>query len=569
MRGPGAMPAHTVASFIAEALRSLGVERIYGIIGTSILDFLDTLYEYKAQLRYVSTRHEQVAVSMADAETRLTGIPGAATVHAGPGFLNTLISLGIAYKDRSPLLLVSGGVRRRLYGTDSWLEVDQQRLAAPITRAAARLIDPEKLPETLEHLLRQALSPPRGPVVLEVPEDLWGATVDGDPSRFTLDRLASPGKEPPASKVAEILDSLGAYEKPLILACGEANRPGIEEVLAELAERLGAYVVVSGNGRGACDELHPRCLGRVGFGGGSIPADRALEESDFLLVLGDELDDITTYAYMVNPGGEVVVVSENPVVERRPIYFSERIDADPYRFAAALLREARGRNLSRRLPGWDSIIEKYRSEWRRMVEESLSRRYEGYANPSKFFKALAERLPEKNVVTGGQGTHILYAYNYLPARRPGSFLAATNLGAMGFAFPAALAAKLARPDHEVIAVVGDGEFMMTLQDLETAVRERIPVRVVVVNDMSYRVLLLRQRIQKMGRVIGTLHGNPDFAELARSFGAEGASVKRDEDIEGVLGEMLASDKPFVVDLRISREDLPPLNIDASLRMGRA
>ncbi len=563
------MGTHTVASFIAEALQSLGARRIYGIIGTSILDFLDTLYEYRGQLRYVSTRHEQVAVSMADAEARLTGVPGVAAVHAGPGFLNTLISLGIAYKDHSPLLLVSGGVRRRLYGTDSWLEVDQQSIASAVTRARARLGEPEKLPETLEHLLRSALSPPRGPVLLEVPEDLWNAPVEGDPSRFTLERLAAPGKEPPAGKVVEVLEYMASSEKPLILACGEANRPGVEEILAELAERLGAYIVVSGNGRGACDELHPRCLGRVGFGGGSIPADRALEESDFLLVLGDELDDITTYGYMVNPGGEVVVVSENPVVDYRPIYFSERIDADPYRFAAALLREARARNLSKRREDWDKAIASYREEWRRMIGESLSRRYEGYANPARFFKALADRLSGKTVVTGGQGTHILYAYNYVPVRRPRSFLAATNLGAMGFAFPAALAAKLAMPDHEVVAVVGDGEFMMTVQDLETAVREGIGVKVVVVNDMSYRVLLLRQRIQKMGRIIGTLHGNPGFEDLARVFGAEGATVSRDEDIPGVVEEMLASDKPFVVDLRISREDLPPLNIDASLRMGRA
>ncbi len=563
------MRTHSVASFIAEAVQSLGVRRIYGIIGTSILDFLDTLYEYRGQLRYVSTRHEQVAVSMADAEARLTGIPGVATVHAGPGFLNTLISLGIAYKDHSPLLLVSGGVRRRLYGTDSWLEVDQQSIASAVTRARSRLSEPEKLPETLEHLLRSALRPPKGPALLEVPEDMWDAPVEGDPSRFTLERLAAPGKEPPASKVAEILEYIASSEKPLILACGEANRPGIDEILAELAERLGAYIVVSGNGRGACDELHPRCLGRVGFGGGSIPADRALEDSDFLLVLGDEFDDITTYGYMVNPGGEVVVVSENPVMDYRPVYFSERVDADPYMFASALLREVRARSLSKRLEDWDRTIASYREEWRRMIEESLSRRYEGYANPARFFKALADRLPEKTVVTGGQGTHILYAYNYIPARRPRSFLAATNLGAMGFAFPAALAAKLAMPDHEVVAVVGDGEFMMTVQDLETAVREGIGVKVVVVNDMSYRVLLLRQRIQKMGRVIGTLHGNPGFGDLARVFGAEGATVSSDEDIPSVVEEMLASDKPFVVDLRISREDLPPLNIDASLRMGRA
>ncbi|MCE4620550.1 MAG: thiamine pyrophosphate-dependent enzyme, partial [Desulfurococcales archaeon] len=166
----------------------------------------------------------------------------------------------------------------------------------------------------------------------------------------------------------------------------------------------------------------------------------------------------------------------------------------------------------------------------------------------------------------GQGTHIVYTYDYIRVTKPGRFLAATNLGAMGYAFPAALGAKLAKPESEVIAVVGDGEFMMTVQDLETAVRENIPVKVVVVNDNSYRVLLLRQRLQKGGRIYGTLHSNPSFEALARVFGAEGATVSSDDDVDETLKAMLDSNKPFVVDLQISPEDLPPLNLEGSLRM---
>ncbi|MEM0491642.1 MAG: thiamine pyrophosphate-dependent enzyme [Acidilobaceae archaeon] len=355
-------------------------------------------------------------------------------------------------------------------------------------------------------------------------------------------------------------------EKPAILACGEVSIPGVEPLLLELAWRTGSYIIVTGNARGACDELDPRCLGRVGFGGGSLPADKVLEYADFLLVLGDELDDISTYGYNIVPKGEIIVVTENRVVELRPFYYSKLVYADPYETLRVLVETLRDRGLKLSKPSWDSEVEYYKSLWSSSINEALSRVYTGYVNPSKFFKRLGEKLPDKHLVTGGQGVHIVYAYDFIKIRRARRFLAATRLAAMGYAFPAAIGAKLALPDHEVIAIVGDGEFMMTVEELETAVRENIPVKVVIVNDLSYRVLLLRQKIQRRGRIIGTLLGNPSFEALAKAFGARGVTVADDSEIDEAINEMLESDKPFVVDLRISQEDIPPLNIEASIRI---
>ena len=560
------MANSTVSSFIIDALVNLGVKRVYGLIGTSILDFFDALYHRRDLVRLITVRHEQVAVSMADAEYRVTGNLGVAAVHAGPGFLNTLISLGIAYKDRVPLLLISGGVKRRLKGTDAWLEVDQVAIASPLTKLSVRVNSEDEVPAALRRLLREAFRKPRGPVMLEVPEDMWLKPIEANPRDVEWGELLEPPKPPKGDDVAKVADLMVKAERPAIMVCGEAVGPDIEEVVGEIAERLGAYIITSGNARGACNEFNPRCLGRVGFGGGSIPADKVLEGSDTLLVLGDELDDIATYSYAITPRGDVIVVSENPVVDKRPFYYTMRIEADPHLFARQLLETLRARGVRLEKPSWDYFLEAYIKSWNSMIEEALSRRYTGFANPAKFFKTLGEMLPEKHIVTGGQGVHIVYTYVFMKFRKPRRFLAATNLGAMGYAFPAALGAKLSLPDYEVIAVVGDGEFMMTLQDLETAVREGIPVKVVVVNDMSYRVLLLRQKIQKGGRVIGTILGNPPFEDIARAFGAQGVTVERDEDIVDSIKAMLEYDKPFVVDLRISQEDIPPLNIEPSIRM---
>ncbi|MEM2223481.1 MAG: thiamine pyrophosphate-binding protein [Acidilobaceae archaeon] len=556
---------YTVASYIIEVLRLLGVKRIYGLIGTSILDFMDTLYDYRDSLRLITTRHEQSAVSMADAEYRATGNLGAVIVHGGPGFLNTIISLGIAFKDRIPLILLSGGVKRRLYGTDAMHEVDQVSIVRPVTRYATRLTREEELPGIMGKIIKSAISKPRGPVMLEIPEDMWRRLLDANP-RSILDSLDVIPAKPSGEDISIILDYMVRAEKPAILACGEVSIPGVEPLLLELAWRTGSYIIVTGNARGACDELDPRCLGRVGFGGGSLPADKVLEYADFLLVLGDELDDISTYGYNIVPKGEIIVVTENRVVELRPFYYSKLVYADPYETLRVLVETLRDRGLKLSKPSWDSEVEYYKSLWSSSINEALSRVYTGYVNPSKFFKRLGEKLPDKHLVTGGQGVHIVYAYDFIKIRRARRFLAATRLAAMGYAFPAAIGAKLALPDHEVIAIVGDGEFMMTVEELETAVRENIPVKVVIVNDLSYRVLLLRQKIQRRGRIIGTLLGNPSFEALAKAFGARGVTVADDSEIDEAINEMLESDKPFVVDLRISQEDIPPLNIEASIRI---
>jgi len=557
---------YTVSEYIIEAMRRTGTGRLYGIIGTSILDFLDTLKRAGEPPTYISTRHEQVAASAADAEARLTGRIGYTVVHAGPGFLNTTISLGIALKDRSPLFVLSGGVKRRLEEADAWLWVDQQAIADPLTRAHARLRSPDLLPETLRGILERMLSPVPGPGHLEVPEDLWNAEITVEPPP-SLEELTVPPDPPDTADIEEALSLLYESERPLIMACGEANRPGAQRVLHRLAEKLGAYIVTTGNGRGACDEQHYRCLGRVGFGGGSRPADKAFEEADTILVLGGELDDIATYSYTMMPTGALIVASRDPVVDKRPIMPDVHSRTDPLLFAEILLRRVEAEGPPGPRGEWDERIAALRAEWASMLEEAVSRSYKGYVNPNRFFHKLGKRLPANTVVTAGQGTHIVYTYNYLRVRREKGFLAATNLGAMGYALPAGIGAALAGGAEHVITVVGDGELMMTLQDLETIARTGAPVKILVVNDNSYRVLLLRQQIQKQGRVIGTLHGNPDFTLIARLMGIDKTlKVDNDNAIDEAVSFILDNQGPMLVELDISPGDLPPLNLEGSTRM---
>lgn len=496
------------AHAVAECLKNFGVGRVYGIIGTSIVDFVDALYDYREEIRYISCRHEQVAASMADAEGRLTGFPGVSLVHAAPGTLNAAIGVANAYKDGSPMVVISGGAKRKLYGKNTMLEVDQQSVMRPITMATFRVEDAAKAQSIIAKAFSIAVRE-CGPVYVEFAEDVWLEESSSEDVRIEAEKPRAGDAE-----IESVAEMLREAKKPLILAGFGVNSEEGSELLTQLVEKTSIPVATTGNGRGALDDNHRLCLGRAGFGGGSIHADEALRNSDFLLCLGCQLTDVTTYGYNWMPSGKVVAVTLDREAGKKLNYalvsYSDAVD-----FLRRLIEKVEG---YRAPESWLHEIEVWRKSWEQMVENAVNMEYKGFANPAKFFKKLNEALPENAVVSAGQGMHVLYPQAYVKARRPRSYLAATNHGAMGFGFPAAMTAALL--GYTAIAVVGDGEFMMTVQDLETAVRESIPVKVVVVNDNSYRVLYFRQKVQKMGRVYGTLHTNPDFAELAGVFGAE-------------------------------------------------
>jgi acetolactate synthase-1/2/3 large subunit len=545
-----------VAQIFASSLVSFDVKRVYGLIGTSVLDFIDALSYIP--IRYVSTRHEQVAVSMADAEGRLTGFPGVAVVHGGPGLLNSLVSLASAYKDSSPLLLIAGAVKRRLRGLDGWLEVPQTELVKPFTKLALRVDRPAEAASAISTAFWKAASVPKGPCFVEVPEDVWSLEAGNEPNK---------GHPEPVQTVSDqfvrtVADLLKSSNRPLLLVGGGLNTPYGAAAVKEFAEVVGIYVVTTGNGRGIIPEDHPMCVGRVGFGGGNIVADYALTEADLLIAAGCGVSDVTTYGFNMRPKGVTVVVDFDPL-SNKPIKYDYHARGD----AANFLTRLKGLAVKpASVDGWQSILSEKRREWEELLIASESKTKVGYVNPSKFFRELGSRLPPNCTVTGGQGLHILYAHAYLKAREYGSFLEATNLGAMGFAFPAALGAKLAAPGRIVISVLGDGEFMMTMQDIETAVRERIPIRIVVVNDSSYRVLLMRQMVQKTGRVYGTVHQNPVMKELGKAFGFRSMTVLDDSEISSAV-DFLLDDNPTttVVELIVDPEHLPPFNLEASLK----
>jgi acetolactate synthase-1/2/3 large subunit len=546
---------------ITQCLKAMNVKRVYGVIGTSIVGFLDGLYQARDSIRYVSCRHEQVAGSMADAEGRLTRRPGVVALHSGPGSLNAMISLANAAKDCSPIIAITGSIKRRLQGCDGMLELDHVRVFHPICRAAFRVDDVRDIPKIFTEAWNAAMSGPGGPVLIEVPEDVWTDRDEIDIGSF------NPKIPPPApvsaDRTHDILQRLRQAARPLILAGAGISYTHSEELLRQIVERLQIPVATTGNGRGAISERHPLSLGRAGYGGGNAVADEAMRQADFILGIGCTLSDITTYEYTWPIRADIVVVNLDRDNDQKQIPL-DAVYGDARQFMEGLpsltANQPVGGNHS-----WIEELAPQRAAWKNLLDSARMPDRQP-VSPSYVCDRLAARLKEDAIVTVGAGLHLLYPMAFIPCRRPLTFLSAVNFGAMGFGFPAALAAKLVHPEREVIAVLGDGDFMMTVQDLETAVRERIPVRIFIVNDNAYRVLAFRQKVQWQGHVYGSLHGNPDFCKLAESFGIPAWRICEAAQVDKVLDAALAQQGPSIVEIVTGPDDLPPTNLEAALRM---
>ena len=557
------MPQLSGAQALAFGIEKMGAKRLYGIIGTSILGFFEGLYERQDKIRYISCRHEQVAATMAEVEGRLTGRPGVAMVHSGPAALNAMISVGNAYKDCSPMILITGAVKSRLKGTDGMLEADHLRIFSPFVKGDYRVQRTAEIPSILSTAFQTSLSGAWGPVVIEVPEDVWKERADVDESGYRFD--VPPPTKPDEKEIERIIDALSRAKRPLILAgCGVAYaRAG--EGFKSLVERWQVPVVTTGNGRGALSEDHPLSLGRVGFGGGNPVADHAYQKADVILGIGCGISDMVTYEFTQETDADIYLINLDPAAEKRKVFVEKNLLCDAGEAIAVLNRLSVGKKVGP-LASWSQDLEGDRTQWREMLVSAA--RPSEPLSPSYVLSRLDPLLPHDVIVTGGAGMHVTYAHDYLPTRGPLQFLAAVNFGAMGLGLPAAMAAKLCFPERTVVAVLGDGEFMMTVQDLETAVREKIGVKIVVVNDNSYRVLEMKQKFQYQGHVIGTRHNNPDLVKLADSFGMKGIRLKKPGEVDQGLKEMMNADGPVLLEIVTDPEDIPPTNLEAVLKMGQ-
>jgi acetolactate synthase I/II/III large subunit len=511
----------------AEVMARAGVRRLYTVPGESFLEILDAAEEHP-ELSLISTRHESGASFMAEAEGKLTGRPAVAMATRGVGAANLSIGVHTARQDSTPMLVLLGQVETDFLGREAFQEVDLSAFYAPITKWVATVHRPDRLAEFVARGLRIATSGRPGPVMLALPADVLGEAVQDDPGT----RVPPPPRATLApEEIRTIADRLAAARRPVVIAGGGAQ--GAREPLVSFSEAWGAGVYAAFRRQDVFPNEHPNYMGHLTLG---TPQEilKTLEGADLVLVVGCRLSEVTTQSYSLPCGDQAVI----------------QIDIDPNEVGATVPALAEQAPPSPPARDW--------AEGHRAYLDSSTippdRAREGI-DPARVVGAMREALPEDALLTNDAGNFSVFIHRYWRYNHPSTQLASTN-GAMGYGVPAAVAAKLAAPDRTVVACCGDGGFLMTGQEIETALRYGAAITVVVFRNRLHGTIAMHQK-QALGRTAGVEIGEVDLAGYARSLGAEGHTVRDPDGLAPAMEAALASDTVTLIDVVTDPDVISP------------
>lgn len=529
------MPAEPIELTLGEALvRALlagGIRNAYGVASGKMAPLLKAIAEAGAP-RWLGVRHESAAGMMAAAEAQGTGRPGLALGELGPGGLNLLAGIGGAHANALPLfaLTTANPLSLSRPARGLLMEAETERLFAPLTKASLTLLEPRRAPELVFRLLALAREGQPGPVHLAVPADLLARRFPYDAAAFTPPRPVPPPYPDPAL-VAQAADLLAGARRPMVIAGGGAVDAA--PALLALGERLRAALTASQMGLGCVPTGHPGFIGHGGVIGGPQVVE-ALRTADVVLAVGCRLGSWFWDSSGPLVRGALVQVDTNPGAFGRAVPVTVPLLADAGA-ALAALAAALGDRRGGADPAWLAGLRAGLAAHRARVVATP---------PGAFAQALGEGLPADALVTLDGGHTSFWHNDLLPARQPRSRLHEPGLAQLGFGLPAALALKHAYPDRPVICTTGDGAFGFTLQELDTARREGLPVIVVIHDNAQWGVIAEGQR--KAGFSLGTALDGTDHAAIARGFGCRGETVDTPEGLRAALARALAADRPSVI-----------------------
>ena len=536
------------AEIAVKTLESEGVEVIFGIPGGAMLPFYDKLYD--SNIRRVLARHEQSAAHMADGYARISGRPGICVVTSGPGATNTITGIANAYMDSSPIIVITGQVPVDLMGKGAFQEVDMVGMATHITKWATIIDRVEKVEETIRRALKISMNARPGPVLIDFPKDVQTELHEYKAEKAVKIPTKSP-QNPKPEQIYEAVKILLNSERPVILAGGGIRWAKAYRELMEVAEMLQAPVATTLMGKGSFPEVHPLSLGCVGMHG-NPEAYEVIQEADALLVVGARFSDRTT-SKLDEFARDAKII---------------HIDVDPAEIGKLKkpmigIVSSADKALKKILEGIRIAAEKiHRSEWLRKVKEIKEiwrERIKGSGILSsrvvEIFKAMREALPPNTIITTEVGQNQMWAQLFWKVIEPGTFISSGGLGTMGFGFPAAIGAKVAKPSSPVVDVAGDGSFMMVENNLGVISKENIAVIVMILDNRMLGMVAQWQRLFYNRRYSSTDLGEfPDFVKLAEAYGVEGVRTDDPEELKSILRRAVRADQPIIIDVPISREE---------------
>jgi acetolactate synthase I/II/III large subunit len=524
---------HTVAELLVRCLEHEGVTCVFGIPGEENIHFTDALS--RSSIRYVLVRHEQAASFMAEIYGRITGRAGVCSATLGPGAINLLLGTADATTNSTPVVAISAQVGLNRIYKESHQSVDLVSMFSPVTKWAELILSPGAVPEMVRKAFKLAQTERPGAVYLAVPEDIESDTA---PEHLRpLDLNIPRPDEPSPSQIERAAAVLNSARRPIVLAGHGAARAGASDALIRFSESLGLPVATTFHGKGVFPDDHPYSLGAVGFMRHDY-VNFGFDEADVIVSVGYELQEFDPVR--INPGGDKRIIHLSRVPAEVDAHYDVEVgvQADLRRTLDALASAT-----TRKFELGESG-----EKIRHLLQEELSLGAEDGSFPLKPQRVVADTraaLGRSDIVLADTGAVKMWMARLYPTYEPNTCLISNGLSTMAFALPGAIGAKIASPDSRVLAAVGDGAFLMNSQEIETALRERIPFTCLIWQDDSYGLIKWKMQLE-LGHDVSVDFGNPDFVAYAESFGARGYSVTSAGELLPTLTEALSSDTVSII-----------------------
>ncbi|WP_419940783.1 biosynthetic-type acetolactate synthase large subunit [Candidatus Palauibacter sp.] len=544
---------HTMSG--AEALvRSLvqgGVRLVFGYPGGAIMPVYDALFDHGHEIRHVLVRHEQGSIHAAEGYARASGGTGVCIATSGPGATNLLTGIADAQMDSTPVVCITGQVASSVLGSDAFQETNVMSVSAPLTKWNHQITDPEEIPAVISKALYLARSGRPGPVLIDITKDAQIGTLAYRPHEEEHEvRGYEPRPTLDEERVEAACRLIDRSRRPLVLVGQGVLLSGAQKELGQFVEKAGLPFACTLLGLGAVTSEHPLYVGLLGMHGNYGPNIKT-NECDLLIAVGMRFDDRVT--------GDLARYARQARVIHLDIDAAEigkNVPADVEILADA--REALGAMTTRvRSASHTAWLAEFTAchaiERERVIENDLNP-----ASPelrmSEVMGRLCSRTEGRALVIADVGQHQMAAARYYRCRDGGAFITSGGLGTMGFALPGAMGVGLARRDRPVVAVIGDGGFQMTLQELGTIVKEQIPVKIMILNNGYLGMVRQWQELFFRGRYSQTELSNPDFVAIAAAYGMKGRRVSERAELDASIDEMLSSASPFLLDVIVEREE---------------
>jgi len=537
---------------IVQALLDEEVETVFGYPGGAVLPLYDVLYD--SDLKHILVRHEQCAAHAADGYARASGKVGVCIATSGPGATNLVTGIATAYMDSSPIIAIAGQVATQLIGNDAFQEVDMLGITMPITKHSFRPNNPNEIPRIIKSSFKIAGTGRPGPVVIDLPKDIQEAELD----EYVDKTFKLPGYKPTLKghplQIKRAADAIIKAEKPVILAGGGVIIADASKELMELSKTIKAPVTTTLLGKGSFPEDHPYSLGMLGMHGRKV-ANLTVNECDCLIAIGCRFSDRTTgNVAEFAPNAKIIHIDIDPAEIGKNVEVDIPIVGDAKKVLQDLLKILKNDINSNKKKWIQKTI-----EFRDKCMPKMSFEKETPLKPQQVIKEIMETIGNETTVTTDVGQNQMWMAHFYTSKKPRKFISSGGLGTMGFGLPAAMGAKMALPEDDVVAVCGDGGFLMVSQDLATLREYDIPITICIMDNRYLGMVAQWQRLFYDERISHTHLGEvPNFVKLAEAYKIDAERIEKPGEVKEALKRAIRSGEPTILDIVIDPMEILPM-----------